>query len=159
MSEDYTSEPLLEMFIFETEQNIEQLEQIIIDSEDQRAYSSDSVNEIFRIMHTIKGSAAMMSFNEISSLAHKVEDMFYFIRDIVVDIMDISIGLIVDSVSEVLSIAEQDIVPQPELCSRNNRYVRGIGKVGNDVKLLLDCEKLLSDQEMSAVEQINIETE
>jgi len=69
------------MFIFETEQNIEQLEQIIIDSEDQRAYSSDSVNEIFRIMHTIKGSAAMMSFNEISALAHKVEDMFYFIRD------------------------------------------------------------------------------
>jgi two-component system chemotaxis sensor kinase CheA len=59
------------MFIFETEQNIEQLEQIIIDSEDQRAYSSDSVNEIFRIMHTIKGSAAMMSFNEISSLAIK----------------------------------------------------------------------------------------
>lgn len=81
MSEDYTSEPLLDMFIFETEQNVGQLEQIIIDSEDQREYSGDSVNEIFRIMHTIKGSAAMMSFNEISALAHKVEDMFYFIRD------------------------------------------------------------------------------
>lgn len=78
---------------------------------------------------------------------------------IVVDIMDISVGLIIDSVSEVLSIAEQDIVPQPELCGKNNRYVKGIGKVGNDVKLLLNCEKLLSDQEIAVVEKINIETE
>ena len=74
---------------------------------------------------------------------------------IVADIKDISIGLIVDNVSEVFSIPEQDIVEPPQMnkdiC---NRYVKKIGKVGKDVKLLLDCEKLLTDDDMDAVSHI-----
>lgn len=66
---------------------------------------------------------------------------------IVVDMKEISVGLIVDSVSEVLSIHEEDIIPPPELNKYGNRYIKAIGKVGNDVKLLLDCEKLLNDEE------------
>ena len=72
---------------------------------------------------------------------------------IVVDIRDISIGLIVDSVAEVLTIAEQDIVDPPLVNRMNNRYIRKIGKAGNAVKLLLDCEKLLSENEL---EDINV---
>ena len=68
---------------------------------------------------------------------------------VVVDIRDISIGLVVDSVSEVLTIPEQDIVEPPQMNKNyNNRYIKNIGKVGNDVKLLLDCEKLLTDTEL-----------
>lgn len=67
---------------------------------------------------------------------------------IVIDIQDISIGLIVDSVSEVLSIQDGDIVPPPELHKGGNKYIKGIGKVGNDVKLILDCNKLLKDEEV-----------
>ena len=68
---------------------------------------------------------------------------------IVVDIKDASIGLIVDSVSEVLSISEGDIVPPPEVNKGlGNKYIKGIGKVGSDVKLLLDCEKLLTEDEL-----------
>lgn len=67
---------------------------------------------------------------------------------IVIDIKDISIGLIVDSVSEVLSIAETEIVPPPELSKDANKYIKGIGKVGGEVKLLLDCDKLLKDDEV-----------
>jgi len=66
---------------------------------------------------------------------------------IVIDISDISIGLIVDGVSEVLTIPEEDIVPPPDLNKDGNRYIKGIGKVGNQVKLILDCEKLLNEQE------------
>jgi purine-binding chemotaxis protein CheW len=72
---------------------------------------------------------------------------------IVVDIMDISIGLIVDEVSEVITIEDENIVPPPSVkAGFHNRYVNGIGKVGNEVKLLLDCEKLLNDNE---IENIN----
>ncbi len=68
---------------------------------------------------------------------------------IVIDIMDMSIGLIVDSVSEVLQIPDEEIVPPPEAGKGpGNRYIKGIGKAGNDVKLLLDCEKLLSENEL-----------
>lgn len=68
---------------------------------------------------------------------------------IVVDIKDISVGLIVDNVAEVLTIPEQDIVEPPRKDRGfSNRYIKNIGKVGNEVKLLLDCEKLLTEDEL-----------
>lgn len=71
---------------------------------------------------------------------------------IVVDIKNISVGLIVDSVSEVLTIPEQDIVEPPQMSKGfNNRYIKNIGKVGSDVKLLIDCEKLLTEDELEDI--------
>ncbi len=63
---------------------------------------------------------------------------------IVFDVADISIGLIVDSVSEVVSIREEDIVPPPDLKKSGNHYIKGIGKVGDDVKLILDYNRLIN---------------
>lgn len=68
---------------------------------------------------------------------------------IVVDINDISIGLIVDNVAEVLTILDEDIVEPPKMNNgTNNKYIKNIGKVGESVKLLLNCEKLLSEDEL-----------
>ena len=44
-------------------------------------YQCGYINEIFRIMHTIKGSSAMMGFENLQHLAHKGEDMFFVIRE------------------------------------------------------------------------------
>ncbi|MGD8400747.1 MAG: Hpt domain-containing protein, partial [Bacillota bacterium] len=76
---DTEREPMVDLFIFECNQLIEQLEQLVLDSE-KTGNLDDSVNEIFRIMHTIKGSAAMMLLNNIAELAHKVEDLFAILR-------------------------------------------------------------------------------
>lgn len=76
------AEPMVEVFIYETRQFLEQLEQISLASEENGGFSVDDVNEIFRAMHTIKGSAAMMMFDEVSTLAHSVEDIFYYIREL-----------------------------------------------------------------------------
>lgn len=81
MSEPYSNEPMLDMYIFETTQNIEQLETLILLCEKNSSYDQESVNEIFRIMHTIKGTSSMMLFNNISTLAHSMEDLFYYIRE------------------------------------------------------------------------------
>lgn len=69
------------MFIFETNQLIEQLEDIMMEVENEGDIPTEHINEIFRIMHTIKGSSAMMSFDNISVVAHKIEDLFFKIRD------------------------------------------------------------------------------
>ena len=67
---------------------------------------------------------------------------------IVIDIVETLIGLIVDNVSEVIDINESEIVPPPDVKTGfHNRYVKGIGKTGDKIKLLLDCEKLLTDDE------------
>lgn len=81
MDNRFSNEPMLDVFIYETTQNIEQLEKSILASEKASCFTPDTVNEIFRIMHTIKGSSAMMLYNNIASLSHAVEDLFYYIRD------------------------------------------------------------------------------
>lgn len=74
---------------------------------------------------------------------------------IVIDIMELSIGLIVDSVAEVMNIPDQDIEAPPQMNrGYNNRYIKNIGKVGNEVKLLLDCEKLLTDDEINNISEV-----
>lgn len=62
---------------------------------------------------------------------------------IVVDVKEVTIGLIVDNVSEVYTIAETQIVEPPEFSSTKNKYIKGIGKIENEVKLILDCFKLI----------------
>lgn len=81
MTKNFENEPMMEVYIFETSQNLEQLEQVIICSEKNGGFSPDDVSEIFRFMHTIKGSSAMMLFDNIEKVAHAVEDIFYFIRE------------------------------------------------------------------------------
>jgi len=74
---------------------------------------------------------------------------------IVIDIMEMPVGLIVDGVSEVAVINESDISELPQLYQKHkNRFVKNIGKTGNDVKLLLDCEKLLTYEDINALDKI-----
>jgi purine-binding chemotaxis protein CheW len=66
---------------------------------------------------------------------------------IIIDIKQISIGLIVDNVSEVLKLEDEDIEPSPTISKTDHKFVKGIGKVGKSVILLLDCQNLLTDDE------------
>ncbi len=78
---DPSVEPMLEMFIFETQTLLDQLDEIMLESERVGEFDEGAINEIFRIMHTVKGSSAMMGLDGVSSLAHHVEDMFFIIRE------------------------------------------------------------------------------
>ena len=76
---EYDRESMLEMFVFEMWQLIGELEQNVIRNES--GYSMDKINEIFRVMHTIKGSAAMMMYNSVQAAAHGIEDLFFYLRE------------------------------------------------------------------------------
>lgn len=70
---------------------------------------------------------------------------------VVVDIQDASVGLIVDNVAEVLTIDDENIVPPPPAqTGAFNRYIKAIGRTGDDVKLLLDCDQLFDKDEINA---------
>ncbi|MHB8063690.1 MAG: chemotaxis protein CheW [Ruminiclostridium sp.] len=73
---------------------------------------------------------------------------------IVIEISNVLLGLIVDSVSEVITIPYQDIVEPPQMNKGfNNSYIKNIGKVGNEVKLLLDCEKIFTKDELECIDK------
>lgn len=78
---DFANDSMLEMYLFESTTLLDQLDEILLQSEKAANLSTENVNEIFRIMHTIKGSSAMMEFDTISHVSHKLEDLFYVIRD------------------------------------------------------------------------------
>lgn len=79
-ADSVTRDPMLDLFVFETLQLIEQLEELLLEAERNHQYSQADIHEIFRIMHTVKGSSAMMGFDSVSHLAHALEDLFDHIR-------------------------------------------------------------------------------
>lgn len=74
-------ENMADMFVFETGDLLEKLDEILMRTEQEETIGTEDINEIFRTMHTIKGSAAMMSMHNMSTLAHAVEDLFFIIRE------------------------------------------------------------------------------
>jgi two-component system chemotaxis sensor kinase CheA len=74
-------EGMVDMYIFETTSLLEQLDQILMKTENENKFGEEEINEIFRIMHTIKGSSAMMGLENMQKLAHIIEDMFFIIRE------------------------------------------------------------------------------
>lgn len=73
---------------------------------------------------------------------------------IVLETNGISTGLIVDSVSEVIAIAGEDIAPPPDINKGGFKYIKGIGKADGNVKLLVDCQKLLKDDEVESLSSV-----
>lgn len=76
---------------------------------------------------------------------------------IIVDVKEVVIGLIVDTIAEVVSIADEDIIPPPTLSkgtSQPNRFVYGIGRTADGVKLLVNPEKLIRDSEVVPQEKM-----
>ncbi len=67
---------------------------------------------------------------------------------IVVNIDDKEVGLVVDKVNEVADIPDQQIEPPPRTNRESTRYIQGMGKIGNEVKILLDVQKLLYSDEL-----------
>ena len=79
---------ILDAYLYEENNLLDQLDEMLVADEKNGDFSTDDVNEIFRIMHTIKGSSAMMEFNSISTIAHHIEDVFFYIRDKGIETLD-----------------------------------------------------------------------
>ncbi|MBK1810075.1 purine-binding chemotaxis protein CheW [Clostridium sp. YIM B02505] len=66
---------------------------------------------------------------------------------IVVEVEKVSTGLIVDGVSEVMKIDSSMISPIPAH-DNESRYISGIGRLGEDIKIILDCKELINGIEI-----------
>ena len=81
------NDSILDAFLYETNTLLEQLDSIVLTDEQENNFSEEDVNTIFRIMHTIKGSSAMMEYNSLMTIAHRAEDMFSIIREKTMDVV------------------------------------------------------------------------
>ena len=81
MAERNDAEDMLDIFVYESSQLLEELQEIVLDKKDEEEFDESSVNAIFRTMHTLKGSSAIMMYDNLTSISHKLEDVFYYIRE------------------------------------------------------------------------------
>ena len=81
MAEEFNTEGMLDMYLFENGQLLEQLQETVLEQKDAECFDEESINEIFRTMHTIKGSSGVMMFEDITAVSHKLEDVFYYLRE------------------------------------------------------------------------------
>lgn len=78
---DSDEKEMLEVYILETRQLLEQLDALLLETEKNHAFTEREIHAVFRIMHTIKGSSAMMRLSDLSGTAHKLEDLFAYYRE------------------------------------------------------------------------------
>lgn len=75
---------------------------------------------------------------------------------IVVELKSISVGLIVDTVLEVIAIPDEQIAEPPTFNSDfKNKFILGIGKIQSEIVIILDSDKLLNEGEIDEVRNIN----
>ena len=67
------------------------------------------------------------------------------------------VGIVVDGVSDVLSLTTDQIRPAPEFAvTLSTEYLTGLGSLGERMLILVDIEKLLSSEEMALVESVTV---
>ncbi|MEA5060466.1 MAG: chemotaxis protein CheA [Candidatus Pelethousia sp.] len=118
---------LTEVYVYENTQLLEQLEEMLLDSEKNTVLEKSHIDEIFRVMHTIKGSSAMMGYDGLTQLAHGMEDMFAALRqnlDAPKEAWELIISLVlecVDFFKNEISKVQSGLLPDGEIAPLHTR--------------------------------------
>lgn len=129
---------MTEFYVYENMQLLEQLEEILLSGQsDTGELSQEEIEEIFRAMHTIKGSSAMMGYDSLMNLTHSIEDVFDEIRsgrkltqskwEEVIDVVLAIIDFLKDEISKV----QEGLFPQASI---DELYERSCNLLKDDVE-------------------------
>ncbi|MDP0487991.1 MAG: chemotaxis protein CheA [Fusobacterium sp. JB020] len=128
-------ESLFDIFLYETTHLLDEMETKLLEAEKTKKADKEWIDNIFRIMHTIKGSSAMLDFKELSKLSHGLEDVYSLIRDNNIDIKLIS--KILDVSLEVVSFIKEELKTLDENGSLQKDIkplLKKIDKIFKDIK-------------------------
>lgn len=79
-------------------------------------------------------------------------------RIIIVEIKDNQVGLIVDSVTEVLRLPQQSIQPPPSnVAGTRTDLIQGVGKLDDRLLIILKLDKILTTEEKIAIDELTLE--
>ena len=150
---------MVEFYVHENMQLLEQLEEILLAGQsDTGKLEKKEIEEIFRAMHTIKGSSAMMGYDSLTKLTHSIEDVFDEIRNGLElssskweEVVDVVLAII-DFLKEEISNVQEGLLPEASI---DELHERAVGLLNNDesnenklleIELPQDCENAESTQ-------------
>ena len=137
---------MTEFYVYENMQLLEQLEEILLSGQsDTGELSQEEIEEIFRAMHTIKGSSAMMGYDSLMNLTHSIEDVFDEIRsgrkltqskwEEVIDVVLAIIDFLKDEISKV----QEGLFPQASI---EELYQRSSNLLKEDIEENISYSKM-----------------
>jgi two-component system chemotaxis sensor kinase CheA len=145
---DNNLDSVLDMYLFETNSLLEQLDNILLKAESNLSFDKECMDEIFRAMHTIKGSSAMMQFDSIMTISHKIEDLFYYIRENGID--QKYNEKLVNLVFKITDFIKEEIVKVEE----GLELETNLDPLENEIKLFLNSIKKETKGEISQIENL-----
>lgn len=147
---DADAEEMLEVYLLETRQLMEQLNGVLLEADRTKTFSEDDINTVFRIMHTIKSSSAMMGLHALSGMAHKLEDLFSYYREQKGEISRTKPELF-DLLFKVSDFVESELAQMPE----ESYAPKDTKEIENKIEEYLQSLEESTDvkQELSAQEQ------
>ena len=145
---DNNLDSVLDMYLFETNSLLELLDNILLKAESNLSFDKECMDEIFRAMHTIKGSSAMMQFDSIMTISHKIEDLFYYIRENGID--QKYNEKLVNLVFKITDFIKEEIVKVEEGLELETNLV----PLENEIKLFLNSIKKETKGEISQIENL-----
>jgi two-component system chemotaxis sensor kinase CheA len=121
-----------DIFLEEADEQLQELNQNLLELE-KKPEDLEIINNIFRAAHSLKSSAAFVGLNELSDLAHKMENLLQGLRDrtltVTPDIVDI-IFKCFDEISSVIEAVASGNEPRRDL----SRIIREIQAVSESAK-------------------------
>jgi purine-binding chemotaxis protein CheW len=95
----------------------------------------------------------VIDLRERFGMESKVYDQFTVIM--ILDVSGRTMGLVVDAVSDVINLNREDIRPRPHFSTGiSAEFIHGMGIKDNKFNILLDVDKLLSDEELNMVDGV-----
>lgn len=74
---------------------------------------------------------------------------------IIVKVNEVEVGIIIDAISKVIYLAEDDVQPPPPVFAGiGQKYIKGVGKIDEKLLIILDLEKILSFEEQEALREM-----
>ncbi|WP_270943381.1 Hpt domain-containing protein, partial [Romboutsia lituseburensis] len=124
-------DPMVEFYVHENMQLLEQLEEILLGGQsDDGGLESEQIEEIFRVMHTIKGASAMMGYDSLMHITHSIEDVFDEIRkglelsyDKWEEVIDVTLA-IVDFLKEEINNVQDGLFPEASIDELHERVIQ-----------------------------------
>ncbi len=129
---DFEREAMLESYLYEMNQMLNSLEATCLQAD--HGFTENDINEVFRVMHTVKGASAMMQYENIANLAHVVEDLFFYLREekpknydssSVVDISFESMDFIRNELSKIEG-GDQNFEPEAKIVETVTKVLKNI---------------------------------
>src|SRR3989339_242488 len=153
-----------QMFLEEAEDLFETIDNILLEAEDAGDMDNETINSLFRSVHTLKGNSASVELSMFAALAHELEFFMDRLRNGELSFQDSMASLLIDGVDTLKHILELELNDELEhdyFTSTKEDLLYKLDNFSQDIKesLLLDEEEHCKNEKALNLQDVEVEEE